>query len=151
MPARRRTSSEVARAVVRALRVVAVGLPMQLFDPAGAQAETGQAHSLTSAIPAQPLKSALAQFQQQTGLQLVYVTSLLRGQSSPGATAGSDARGALAQLLRDTGLTFEYLTPSTVRIVAERPARPAEQPPAVELQEVLVTATRRTEAVQKVP
>jgi outer membrane receptor protein involved in Fe transport len=151
MPAGRRASSEVARAVVRALRVAAVGLPMQLIDPAGAQAEPERAHSLTNAIPAQPLKSALAQFQQQTGLQLVYVTSVLRGQSSPGATAGSDARGALAQLLRDTGLTFEYLTPSTVRIVAERPARPAEQPPALELQEVLVTATRRTEAVQKVP
>ena len=151
MPARRRTSSEVARAVARALRVAAVGLPMQLFDPAGAQAQTEQAHSLTNAIPAQPLKSALAQFAQQTGLQLVYVTSLLRGQSSPGATEGSDARGALAQLLRGTGLTFEYLTPSTVRIVAERNTVRAEQPSALELQEVLVTATRRAQEVQKVP
>src|SRR5215469_334377 len=151
MPARRRTSSEVARAVARALRVAAVGLPMQLFDPAGAQAQTEQAQSLTHAIPAQPLKSALAQFAQQTGLQLVYVTSLLRGQSSPGATEGSDARGALAQLLRGTGLTFEYLTPSTVRIVAERNTVRAEQPSALELQEVLVTATRRAQEVQKVP
>jgi iron complex outermembrane recepter protein len=145
---RRRGSTEVARAVLRALRVTAVAIA--LLDPVAARAQTTQRESLVTAIPAQPLKSALLEFSHQTGLQLIYVASLVGDKRSLGATAGSNARDALTQLLRDTGLTFKYPTPGSVTLVEETlpQTRPSQ---ALAVEEVIVTATRRVENVQDVP
>ena len=82
---------------------------------------------LSTAIAAQPLPSALAEFAQQTGLQLIYVSKDATGHASGGAAAGLSATAALTQLLDGTGLHFEFLNSRTVRIYAANIVSPAAQ------------------------
>jgi iron complex outermembrane receptor protein len=76
---------------------------------------------LSREIAAQPLAAALAEFAHQTGLQLVYVSDVLKDHKSRGARAGASAADALTALLEGTGLTFEFLNERAVRILAEPP------------------------------
>jgi iron complex outermembrane recepter protein len=110
--------------------------------------------TLAADIPAQPLDRALAAFAQQTGLQLVYVSDLVRNQRSHSASAGLSPQDALALLLQGTGLQFQFLTAQSVRILAApRPeTTPTVTKPTHEAaQEVIVTANRREENLQDVP
>jgi len=82
----------------------------------------GMADTLvSSAIRAQPLPTALTEFAHATGLQLVYVSDVLRNQASKGAPAGVSPAEALTALLDGTGLTFEFLNPRAVRIFPGAP------------------------------
>jgi hypothetical protein len=71
--------------------------------------------ALAADIPAQPLAQALAALARQTGLQLVYVSGVVRDQRSHAVSAGLSANEALARVLEGTGLKFEYLTARSVR------------------------------------
>src|SRR5215472_16803767 len=71
---------------------------------------------LSADIAPRPVSEALAAFGRQTGLQLIYVSSVAETQQSKGARAGLPAPEALAQLLDGTGLGFEFLNARTVRI-----------------------------------
>ena len=73
-----------------------------------------------------PLAQALEEFARQTGLQLVYVSGVVRDQRSHAVSAGLAADAALARMLEGTGLTFEYLTPRSIRILAAVIAPPRE-------------------------
>jgi iron complex outermembrane recepter protein len=122
----------------------------------------GSAATLSADIAPQPLAEALATFGRQTGLQLLYLSGIAEAQHSRGARAGLTASAALTQLLEGTGLTFEFLNARTVRIfpapvtvptpVAPLPApQHLPQRSALALEEVIVTATRREETVNRVP
>jgi iron complex outermembrane recepter protein len=76
---------------------------------------------LSHEIGSQPLATALAEFAHQTGLQLVYVSDVLKDQKSKGSRAGVSTADALTALLDGTGLTFEFLNKRAVRIFAEPP------------------------------
>lgn len=67
-------------------------------------------------IDAQPLVLALERFAADTGLQLVYRSSLGSGLLSPGAAPGLNERDTLEQLLRGTGLQFELVNNKTLTI-----------------------------------
>ena len=113
---------------------------------------------LSNAIAPQPLAAALSDFAHQTGLQLVYVSQVAVGRTSPGARAALAPAAALTELLEGTGLTFQYLNERTVRIFepvgvtpttqstetrapAKRVERPA--PPWFSvLDEIIVTGSR---------
>ena len=73
---------------------------------------------LSADIPAQALAQALAALANQTGLQLVYVSGVVRNKKSHTVPAGLEADAALQQLLQGTGLTFQHLMAGSVRIVA---------------------------------
>ena len=73
---------------------------------------------LHDAISPQPLAQALDTLAHQTGLQVIYVSSLVQGQKSGRAPAGMQALEALAHLLEGTGLTYTALTAASVRITA---------------------------------
>jgi hypothetical protein len=118
--------------------------------------------ALKADIGPQPLTEALATFGRQTGLQLIYVSGIAEAQYSQGARAGLTASAALTQLLDGTGLTFEFLNARTVRVfsapvvvptaVASLPTpQHGPQRSAFALEEVIVTATRREEAMNRVP
>ncbi len=124
------------------------------------------AATLSANIGPQPVAEALAAFGRQTGLQLIYVSTIVEALQSKGARAGLTASEALAQLLEGTGLRFEFLNPRTVRIfpapavlptaVASLPApqhsmQRATASGAPALEEVTVTARRREEALNAVP
>jgi outer membrane receptor protein involved in Fe transport len=118
---------------------------------------------LSADIAPRPLTEALAAFGRQTGLQLIYVSSVAETQHSNGAPAGLAAPAALAQLLDGTGLTFEFLNARTVRIYAAPTILPTltpSSPPAphgvaqaraVGLEEVVVSGARGQELLSRVP
>jgi len=117
---------------------------------------------LSADIGPRPVSEALAAFGRQTGVQLIYVSSVAETQLSKGAGAGLAAPEALAQLLDGTGLSFEFLNARTVRIfeapiivptqttsTAELPRRAV--PRALGLEEVVVSGARGLEPVSRVP
>lgn len=78
-------------------------------------------------IPPQPLTSALKDFAEQSGLQLVYLAQLTDGIESKGAAPDGTPEETLDQLLADTGLRYEFVNARTVSI--EPMASNAEQEP----------------------
>jgi outer membrane receptor protein involved in Fe transport len=110
-------------------------------------------------IAPQALPDALAKFAEQTGLQLLYVSTIVEGKNSKGASGEGSPAQVLTRLLEGTGLRFSFLNDRTVQILppashAERsPHRAAPSPlpvvsagAAVEtLEEVVVSASRREE------
>jgi outer membrane receptor protein involved in Fe transport len=114
-----------------------------------ARAQSAGCNELTADIPPQPLEQALSAFARQTGCSLVYVSQVLRNQRSSAVSSGLTADAALTRLLAGTGLRFEHLTANGIRILAGAPHSPV--PPAVEVPEIIVTATRREESLEDVP
>jgi len=68
------------------LRALPVCAPFALFDVPAAFAESAQPAALSADIPAEPLAPALEAFARQTGLQLVYVSGVVRDQRSHAVT-----------------------------------------------------------------
>ena len=121
---------------------------------------------LSADIGPRPVAEALAAFGRQTGLQLIYVSTIAEAEQSKGARAGLTASEALTQLLDGTGLAFEFLNARTVRIfpapavvptavaAASAASHSARRPLAGDgpgLEEVIVTARKREEEQSKVP
>jgi iron complex outermembrane receptor protein len=144
-------AAQIAKVVTDILRALPGFAPLALLAFPTASAAEVEPAGLTADIPAQALSQALAAFAQQTGLQFVYVSGVVRNQKSHPAPAGLSARAALEQLLQGTGLHFEYLTPHSVRILAITAVPQTTVKPGDEPQEVIVTATRRREEAQDVP
>ncbi|TLZ31514.1 MAG: TonB-dependent receptor [Gammaproteobacteria bacterium] len=147
-------SADIATVVSGVFRALSICAPVALLDAPPTLAEVFQPTSLAADIPAQPLAEALATFARQTGLQLIYVSGLVRNRRSHAAPAGLSADETLARLLQGTGLRFEYLTSHSIRILAaEGVLRKTAMniPGQAELSEVIVTANRREEDLQDVP
>src|SRR5215472_6650198 len=120
---------------------------------------------LSADIAPRPVTEALAAFGRQTGLQLIYVSTIAEAQQSKGARAGLTASDALTQLLDGTGLAFEFLNARTVRIFpapvvvptltaalpAPRNTERGASSRVLGLDEVVVTATRGEEPLIRVP
>jgi outer membrane receptor protein involved in Fe transport len=120
---------------------------------------------LSADIAPRPVTEALAAFGRQTGLQLIYVSTIAEAQQSKGARAGLTASDALTQLLDGTGLAFEFLNARTVRIFpapvvvptlsaalpAPRNTERGGSSRVLGLDEVVVTATRGEEPLIRVP
>ena len=140
----RRLSAEIAALVSRVLRALSICALALGGVPAAALAEPDGHEALIAPIAAQPLGRALEAFAQQTGLHVVYVSGVVRNQTSQPVPAGLSAKQALARLLEGTGLKFEFLTARSVRILAdERSAgshAPDESQPFLPL--VVVTGSR---------
>lgn len=123
----------------------------------------GSAVTLSADIGPRPVAEALAAFGRQTGLQLIYLSTIAETQQAKGARAGLTASEALTQLLDGTGLGFEFINARTVRIFPAPtlvPTAVVSSPRSSErrtgsggfaLEEVVVTATRREEQASRVP
>src|SRR6202140_4592735 len=151
----RHRSAGIATVMSGVLRALSMCAPVALLDAPATLAQAFEPEALTADIPAGPLAQALAAFARQTGLQLVYVSGVMRDQRSHAVSAGLGANEALARILEGTGLKFEYLTARSVRILATVVGPPrataTKIPAGDELEEVIVTANRREENVQNVP
>ncbi len=113
----RHPSADIATAIAIVLRTVAAAVPVTLAGAAGSPVWAVESTKLTADIPSQPLARALEAYVDQTGLQLVYVSGVVRNQLSNAVPARTGAQEALTRLLKGTGLRFEHLTERTVRIV----------------------------------
>jgi iron complex outermembrane receptor protein len=151
----RNRSASIATAVSGVLRALPICTCAALLDVPAMSAQAFEPTALAADIPAAPLAQALEAFARQSGLQLVYVSGVLHNQRSHAASAGLGPNEALARILQGTGLTFEYLTPRSIRILAvvmaPLPETVAALPIGGELQDVIVTANRREENLQTVP
>ncbi|HWX34473.1 MAG TPA: TonB-dependent receptor [Steroidobacteraceae bacterium] len=137
------------------LRALSICAPVALAVAPATLAQAFEPTTLAADIPAQPLAQALAAFARHTGLQLVYVSGVVRDQRSHAVSAGLSANEALVRMLEGTGLRYEYLTPRSIRILAAVVGPPRETitktSAGEEMQEVIVTANRREENLQDVP
>ena len=147
-------SAEIATVVSRVLHAASICAPVTLLGAPATLTQASEFKALATDIPAQPLAQALAAFRRQTGLQLIYVSSVISNQRSQEVPAGLNADEALARLLQGTGLRFEHLTPRSIRIfagvVAPRQTTPRVLTGPVR-DEVIVTASRATENPQDLP
>jgi iron complex outermembrane receptor protein len=136
--------------ILRTLPICACIAPVDVPAALGQAAETT---TLVADIPKQPLSDALAELATQTGLQFVYVSEVVRSQKSRAVAAGQNIREALVRMLGGTGLTFEYLTPRSIRILPDKPLPKTTRSVAPQNgpDEIIVTANRRTEVLQNVP
>ncbi len=122
------------------------------FAATAGWAQPASSAALTVGIPAQPLAQALSALASQTGLQVVYISGLIRNQQSRAIPADMPVEQALTQLLQGTGLRFEYLTAHSIRILAvAQPPNSTQSAREDELSEIMVTANRRDERLQDVP
>jgi len=137
------------------LRALSICAPAAFLDAPAALAQTVEPTAPAGGIPAQPLARALEAFATQTGLQLVYVSGVVRNQRAHAVPAGLGVSESLARMLEGTNLTFEYLTPRSIRILAAPVGPPTQTgtklPVDEPLQEVIVTANLRAENAQHVP
>jgi iron complex outermembrane recepter protein len=148
-----RRSAEIATVVSRVLHAASICAPVALLGAPASLIQASEFKALAADIPAQPLAQALAVFHHQTGLQLIYVSSVISNQRSQAVAAGLNADEALGRLLQGTGLHFEHLTPRSIRIFAATPSaeRGTKAPTGEEMFEVIITANRREENLQDVP
>lgn len=148
-----------------------------LVTPAMASDAGVMDRRVTFDIPSQPLDLALLQYSRQSGVQVIASSDVVANKSAPAVYGGETPRRALDALLRNAGLTFSVSGDNTVAIkVAEKsvgnrrsasvvPAAMASPPPPSpaassetvaspaqpQLQEIVVTATRQSETVNRVP
>jgi iron complex outermembrane receptor protein len=149
----RHPSTQIATAVSGVLRALAIGAPIAQGVAPAALAQSAEPAEPTAGIPAQPLGQALVALARQTGLQLIYVSGLVRNQTSHAVPAGLGTKAALAAMLQGTGLRFEQLTANSVRILAAAlaPEPRLSAPLGDEPSEIIITASRREENFQDVP
>lgn len=112
-----------------------------------------QTHSFD--IPAQELESALRAFARASLQQVVFEGETVKGKRSTAVKGELTARDALHRLLMGSGLSVRagesgLLIVDGASRIPTTPATSSAEPAAV-LDEIIVTATRRTESVRDVP
>jgi iron complex outermembrane receptor protein len=112
-------------------------------------------------IPAGGLENALSAYTTQTGLQLLYPDSLVRGAHTSGVKGDMAADTALMRLLKGTGLSLRRESsaivimrapPSESRNIVDAPTQlAAAQAPSATLETVTVTSSKIGGDVQNIP
>jgi len=107
-------------------------------------------------IPSQPLAAALEQFEQQTGVQILYAADAMAGKTSPQLAGQYTAEQALQMLLNDSGLGYRFTDEHTVAVKPGDSSRAEEltgnkKNNATRLDAVVVTATKTEHLMSEVP
>jgi iron complex outermembrane receptor protein len=164
----RRHKSMTLRLCLR--RTLGAGVSLGLLGLAGLVSAGDLGNKVPLNIPPQSLSQALTSLAQQADLQILFAPELVVGMQSPALSGTYSGVEALEQLLASSKLQFVVDGPDTVVIRAEeRPgdvssgdnSAPAQRTSAAlsgasqdkpsGLEEIVVTAQKRTENVQDVP
>ncbi|OCC24633.1 hypothetical protein MB02_03870 [Croceicoccus estronivorus] len=129
----RRGRQFILAATVSASAIVAGGFAFP--EPAAAQSSTERRIDVD--IPAQDLNSALLQFTQRAGLQIVYTDEKVAGRRSSAVKGRFTPVEALSRLLVGTGLTFRFTGENRVML---KPA-PESADGAIQLGPVRIEAS----------
>ncbi len=124
-----------------------------------AAAALGEPVRFPFSISSQPLATGLLQLGHQADISIAFNHALVENKTAAAVQGTMDVSTALTRVLTGSGLTFELVRPDLVRIVAApAPERPRPARPIVDtsitsgpIEEVTVTARRRTESSQSVP
>ena len=111
----------VQRLIVSAVALVASGSAL-LSSSGLALADDRQKTTAVddSGIAPQGLDTALQEFAERSGLQVIYLADMAKGKRSQGAEADLSDQATLDQLLASTDLEYEFLNGSTVTLRATR-------------------------------
>jgi len=90
--------------------------PIALIDTPAAMAQASEPERSPPIFP-HSRPAGAGSGRRHTGLQLIYVSGVVRDQRSH-RVRGNDANEALARVLEGTGLEFRFLTPRSIRIFA---------------------------------
>ena len=97
-------------------RIAFAGVLATLAIVAAPEAEKAQASTILVSVPAGSLEKGLLVFGRQSGLQLLYSTSIAAGKPTPGLKGEMSTTEAIATLLAGTGLQAHFTSANTVRI-----------------------------------
>lgn len=107
-------------ALAIALQTLTAGLAVGAESaPVSAEAAQGR---VSFNIEAQPLEDALNEFAAQTGLQVLFRSSVVRNQLAPRISGALTPETALQGLLTNTGLHYRFINPRTITISTEAPS-----------------------------
>src|SRR5688572_24938930 len=95
--------------------VVAAMLGSSMWAAAVAEGTPGDT-AFKFDIPAQRLDTALTEFAQATGLQLLFPSNVAMDRAAPHVTGSLTPEKALQLLLKDSGLSYHYINAKTVAI-----------------------------------
>ncbi|HEY8158903.1 MAG TPA: TonB-dependent receptor [Methylobacter sp.] len=107
-------------------------------------------------IPSQPLAKALEQFEQQTGVQILYAADATSGKTSPQLAGQYTAEQALKILLDKSGLAYRFTDGHTVAVKRVDPADANgaandKNNSVYKLDTIVVTATKTERPISEVP
>ncbi len=115
--------------------------PWAFGQQIGTPPPTARATPVVFSISAQPLSDALAQFAQQTGLQLIVPTSLVKGLKAPAVSGSLRPAECLRRLLEPSGLGYQFINDRTVAIEPQEGKKiSGSAPPAREQRQVVAQA-----------
>ena len=103
---------QVRRNVLLCLCIVAIGWVTHL-----AAAPGGEPVKYHFQIDRQPLGTALQQFAEQSGLQIIFFSELTEGLQAPALHGSYTVAGALEVLLSGSHLIFRVINPKTIEII----------------------------------
>lgn len=143
------TQFDAGRAAQPLAQAIALALGLLVGAPSFAQ-------NVAFDLPEEDAAVAIPEFARQANLQILAPASKMAGIRTRAVHGTLDARAALQQLLAGTGLVVASDDGKTVSLRVSDPAAsnlPARDTSlsAPEIDEVVVTATRRTENIQNVP
>lgn len=118
---------------------------MVLSAAAPALAQEPAAPSVAFTLPTQPLELALPAFAKQADVQVLYASNLVKGKRANAVIGTRPPAEALRDLLAGSGLRATTTGPRTFLISVE------ENPVVAELEEVIVTAQKRSARIENVP
>ncbi len=112
-------------------------------------------------IPAGDLQSALAIYMKQTGVHLMISEDAIKGAKTRGVQGDLPADSALTKILSGTGFTLKRDSTGITGIIPQRASQNsnlalqnlqiAQAAPSGRIEEVLVTARKREEAIENIP
>jgi len=102
---------QVRRRVLLCLCIVAIAWITRL---AGAPGSEPVRYNFK--IESQPLGTALQQFAEQSGVQIIFFSQVTEGLQAPALSGSYTISGALQMLLSGSHLTFRVINPKTIEI-----------------------------------
>ncbi len=152
----RPTDYEGAKGMEHAISTRRYNLSQAITLALGAAAlSTSLAQTVSFNVPEQAAATAIPEFARQAGLQIIAPANKLVGVKTHAVNGAMDVHAALKQLLEGTGLTVVSDDGRTISLRypdgPEAHTAALTQAASSQLEEIMVTAQRRTESVQDVP
>ena len=101
---------------MKATRLIAAIATMIFSTAVIAQGTNNQESIDDSGIAPQALDTALEDFAERSGLQVIYLADVAKGKTSPGSEPDLSDQATLDQLLASTDLEYEFLNDNTVTL-----------------------------------